>query len=212
MRRHAQLSGEKFMTARITVLGAGFGGMELSSILSESLGNEVQVTLIDQSDAFVFGYSKLDLMFGHTTLGRGPTAVPQLRQAGRAPVARIGDGHRPHDPARDNRYRDARLRLPGGSAGCRLRPRGHPGAERRQRVLLLGRGEPSSPDPARLHQGPRGHRRVRSAVQVPAGTQRMRAHAARPSVARGVREPMQHHDGPAPCRARCHPHPIPPGP
>jgi sulfide:quinone oxidoreductase len=55
------------MTARITVLGAGFGGMELSSILSESLGNEVQVTLIDQSDAFVFGYSKLDLMFGHAT-------------------------------------------------------------------------------------------------------------------------------------------------
>jgi hypothetical protein len=26
------------------------------------------VTLIDKSDAFVLGYSKLDLMFGHTTL------------------------------------------------------------------------------------------------------------------------------------------------
>jgi len=56
------------MKARITVLGAGFGGMELSTILSESLGEDVQVTLIDQSDAFVFGYSKLDVMFGRTTL------------------------------------------------------------------------------------------------------------------------------------------------
>lgn len=56
------------MTTRITVLGAGFAGMELSTILSESLGNDVAVTLIDKSDAFVFGYSKLDVMFGRTTL------------------------------------------------------------------------------------------------------------------------------------------------
>ncbi len=56
------------MSPRITVLGAGFGGMELSTILSESLGNKVQVTLIDKSDAFIFGFSKLDVMFGHTTL------------------------------------------------------------------------------------------------------------------------------------------------
>jgi sulfide:quinone oxidoreductase len=56
------------MAARVTVLGAGFAGMELSTILSESLGDQVQVTLIDKSDAFVFGFSKLDLMFGRTTL------------------------------------------------------------------------------------------------------------------------------------------------
>ncbi|NRF65433.1 FAD-dependent oxidoreductase [Aquincola sp. S2] len=56
------------MKARITVLGAGFAGLELSTILSESLGQDVEVTLIDQSDAFVFGYSKLDVMFGRTTL------------------------------------------------------------------------------------------------------------------------------------------------
>ncbi len=56
------------MSTRITVLGAGFGGMELSTILSESLGDKVQVTLIDKSDAFIFGFSKLDVMFGHTTL------------------------------------------------------------------------------------------------------------------------------------------------
>jgi sulfide:quinone oxidoreductase len=56
------------MSTRITVLGAGFGGLELSTLLSESLGEAVQVTLIDKSDAFVLGYSKLDVLFGHTTL------------------------------------------------------------------------------------------------------------------------------------------------
>ncbi len=55
-------------TPRITILGAGFAGLELSTLLSEALGNRVQVTLIDQSDAFVFGFSKLDVMFGRTTL------------------------------------------------------------------------------------------------------------------------------------------------
>ena len=51
------------MRARITVLGAGFGGLEVSTLLSESLGDEIDVTMIDNSDAFVFGYSKLDVVF-----------------------------------------------------------------------------------------------------------------------------------------------------
>ncbi len=37
-------------------------------MLSEELGDDVDVTLIDKSDAFVFGYSKLDVMFGRTSL------------------------------------------------------------------------------------------------------------------------------------------------
>jgi sulfide:quinone oxidoreductase len=49
------------------VLGAGFGGLELSTILSEVLGEALEVTLIDKSDAFVFGFSKLDVMFGRAT-------------------------------------------------------------------------------------------------------------------------------------------------
>src|ERR1700735_4233040 len=56
------------MKTRIVVLGAGFGGLELTTTLSEALGNEVEVTLIDKNDSFVFGYSKLDVMFGRTTL------------------------------------------------------------------------------------------------------------------------------------------------
>jgi sulfide:quinone oxidoreductase len=56
------------MRTRVVVLGAGFGGLELVSTLSEALGEAVEVTLIDKSDSFVFGYSKLDVMFGRTTL------------------------------------------------------------------------------------------------------------------------------------------------
>jgi sulfide:quinone oxidoreductase len=55
------------VSTRVVVLGAGFGGLELATILSEALGDDVEVTLIDKSDAFVFGYSKLDVMFGRTT-------------------------------------------------------------------------------------------------------------------------------------------------
>ena len=56
------------METRILVLGAGFGGLELVTILSDALGEDAGVTLIDESDAFVFGYSKLDVMFGRVEL------------------------------------------------------------------------------------------------------------------------------------------------
>ena len=49
------------MKTKILILGAGFGGLELSTLLSESLGEEVEVTLIDKSDHFMFGFSKLDV-------------------------------------------------------------------------------------------------------------------------------------------------------
>ncbi len=52
------------MKSRILILGAGFGGLELSTSLSEAFGDAIDVTLIDKSDGFVFGFAKLDLMFG----------------------------------------------------------------------------------------------------------------------------------------------------
>ena len=51
----------------IVLVRAGFGGLELTTLLSEALGDSVEVTLIDKSDAFIFGFSKLDVMFGHKT-------------------------------------------------------------------------------------------------------------------------------------------------
>jgi sulfide:quinone oxidoreductase len=56
------LSETSQMKERILVLGAGFGGLELSTLLSESVGESVEVTLIDKSDHFMFGFSKLDVM------------------------------------------------------------------------------------------------------------------------------------------------------
>jgi sulfide:quinone oxidoreductase len=55
------------MKSRVLVLGAGFGGLEAATMLSEALADEVDVTLIDKHDCFVFGYSKLDVLFGHAT-------------------------------------------------------------------------------------------------------------------------------------------------
>ena len=55
------------MKSRVLVLGAGFGGMELSTLLSEALGEKADVTVIEKGDSFVFGYSKIDVMFGRAT-------------------------------------------------------------------------------------------------------------------------------------------------
>jgi sulfide:quinone oxidoreductase len=49
---------------RVLVLGAGFGGLELSTRLSDEFGDAHEVVLIDQGEGFVFGFSKLDVMFG----------------------------------------------------------------------------------------------------------------------------------------------------
>ena len=62
---------------RVLVLGAGFGGLELTTRLSEALGDDADVVLIDQADGFVFGFSKLDVMFGRTTADR---RAPPLRR------------------------------------------------------------------------------------------------------------------------------------
>jgi len=59
------------MRSRVVVLGAGFGGLELTTILSDAVGDAVDIVLIDKSDAFVFGFSKLDVMFGR----RMPTDI-----------------------------------------------------------------------------------------------------------------------------------------
>jgi sulfide:quinone oxidoreductase len=47
----------------IVILGAGFGGLELASRLSDSLSDDVRVTLIDQNDGFTFGFAKLGILF-----------------------------------------------------------------------------------------------------------------------------------------------------
>jgi sulfide:quinone oxidoreductase len=62
----ADTAWTKGATVRILVLGAGFGGLELTTQLSDELGDEAEIVLIDKGEGFVFGYSKLDVMFGRT--------------------------------------------------------------------------------------------------------------------------------------------------
>ena len=166
---------------RVVVLGAGFGGLELATVLSEALGDDVDVTLIDKSDAFVFGYSKLDVMFGRTTLDAVRLPYARHRQARRA--LRAGDDHRDRSRGAARHHRRAASTRPTSSSSRsaptttstprRGSPRAatsstrSPGAER-LRELLPG-----------VHRGPRGRRRLRRAVQVPAGAERGGAAAAR---------------------------------
>ncbi len=52
------------MSTHIVICGAGFGGLELTERLASTFGSEIQITLIDKSDSFIFGFSKFELMFG----------------------------------------------------------------------------------------------------------------------------------------------------
>jgi sulfide:quinone oxidoreductase len=72
------------MSTSVLVLGAGFGGLELSTRLSEELGDEAQITLIDRADAFVFGFSKLDVLFAKRS-----TEAVRLRYEDLAPHVRF---------------------------------------------------------------------------------------------------------------------------
>ena len=56
------------MKRHVLILGAGFGGLELATRLSETIEDAVRVTLLDRNDAFVFGYSKLELMLGRQSV------------------------------------------------------------------------------------------------------------------------------------------------
>jgi sulfide:quinone oxidoreductase len=56
------------MSSHVVVLGAGFGGLELTTRLSEAVPDKARVTLIDKNDSFMFGFSKLDVMFGRVQM------------------------------------------------------------------------------------------------------------------------------------------------
>jgi sulfide:quinone oxidoreductase len=67
---------------RVLVLGAGFGGLELSTRLSEEFADDIEIVLIDQSDGFIFGFSKLDVMFGKKTASDVFHAYSEINKPG----------------------------------------------------------------------------------------------------------------------------------
>lgn len=67
---------------RVVVLGAGFGGLEIAASLSERMGDRLELTLIDKNDSFYFGYSKLDVMFGHRSAASVKHSYDRIRKPG----------------------------------------------------------------------------------------------------------------------------------
>ena len=70
------------MKKRVVTLGAGFAGLELASRLSESVADEVDVTLVDENDSFTFGFSKLDILFGREDAASVRTQYSEIAKNG----------------------------------------------------------------------------------------------------------------------------------
>jgi len=56
------------LVTKILILGAGFGGLQAATRLTEELGSKVEISLIDKNDSFVIGFAKFDVMFGRRPL------------------------------------------------------------------------------------------------------------------------------------------------
>ena len=115
------------MKMRVLVLGAGFGGLELTTLLSGALGERLDLTLIDRSDAFVFGLTKLDAM--ETLMGPEKAArmffhgTKRSRQMGNLLLALMGPGVASATAAR--RMADSEIELHHDDVGwvvCGIRP------------------------------------------------------------------------------------------
>ena len=70
------------MKMRVVVLGAGFGGLELTSKLREAVSDQIDLTLIDRSHCFVFGFSKLDVLFSKQTADQVQCAYRNIMKPG----------------------------------------------------------------------------------------------------------------------------------
>lgn len=66
----------------VLILGAGFGGLELAARLSESVPDDVHVTLLDREEGFVFGFSKIDVLFRGRSVDAVRIPYATLRRPG----------------------------------------------------------------------------------------------------------------------------------
>ena len=186
------------MPMKVLVLGAGFGGLELATTLSEEAPGEVEVTLIDKGDAFVFGYSKLDVMFGRTTADA--VRLPYARRS-RSPGVRFCRRRSPRSTRtrarvtteRGTHEADVLVVALGADYDYAATP--GPDAGRESSTRSRRRAAAPSGSPA-FERGPRDRRRLRRAVQVPARAERVRPAAARPPdrarAPRPVRDHLRH--------------------
>ena len=83
------------MSKHVVILGAGFGGLELATRLSETIADAVRVTLIDRNDSFYFGFSKLEVMLGRQSADDIRLPLPRHREGRRRVPPGDGDRRRP---------------------------------------------------------------------------------------------------------------------
>ncbi|WP_249011833.1 FAD-dependent oxidoreductase [Conexibacter sp. DBS9H8] len=165
------------MKTRVVILGAGFGGLELATAWSEALGDEVDVTLIDQHDAFVFGYSKLDVMFGRTPPGAIRLAYRDIAKPG---VRFLQQAVTAIDPevrrvTTDGGVHEADVLVVALGADHDLDAGARQGG---QRVLHRGWRRARRGAASRVLTRSTDRRRLRSTVQMPSGAERGGAAAA----------------------------------
>ena len=176
---------------KVVVLGAGFGGLELSARLSEALGDEVDVTLIDRSEGFVFGFSKLDVMFGRTTAG---AVLHPYRDVVKPGVSSCTADITAIDPV-GKRVETTAGPFEGDvlvvALGADLDPAATPGLLEGGHDFYTEAGAFAPRHPRRLRWGPGGRRRLLRPLQVPAGAQRDGAARARPAGAQGRTRPLR---------------------
>ena len=192
---------------RIVVLGAGFGGLELTTRLSDEFGDDADVVLIDQSDGFVFGFSKLDVMFGRAL----PAAVRHpYRDLVKPGVRFVQTTVRSIDPVAKRVETDAGpfdADVLVVALGADLHPSATPGLVEGGHEFYTVPGAFALARRAGRLRGRTGDRRRHlDPVQVPAGAERDRAADARlphrARAARPLRDLARHAAAGAPSRRR----------
>ena len=129
--------------------------------------------MIDDGDAFVFGYSKLDVMFGRTGLESVRLPYSDFAKPGVRFLAETITEIDPDARRVTTECRRARGRRPRRGSRRRLRLRRDARARGgRERVLLRGRRGAAPGGAPDVHAWPRDRGRLRRAVQVPARAER----------------------------------------
>jgi sulfide:quinone oxidoreductase len=67
---------------RVLILGAGFGGLETAFGLTAAMKSGYEITLVDKSDGFYVGFSKIDVLFGHRSADEIKSRFDDLRADG----------------------------------------------------------------------------------------------------------------------------------
>ena len=188
---------------KVVILGAGFAGLELATRLSEDVPDAVDITIIDSSDAFVFGFSKLDLMFGRADLDT--VRLPYAR-IDKPSVRFVRETITAIDPERRRVVTDGATYEPDilvVALGADVDPAATPGVvEEGTEYYSVEGANRVRRHPAHLRRRRRHRRRARALLQVPGRTVRDRHHAARLSREARVGAMPARSKSSARCRSR----------